>query len=108
MTVDADLRPRKTQLLFRKAELLDRMRRIEDDLDMPADPDWEENAVQMEDDEVLERLGHASQQEIKALDAALERIAAGTYGTCARCGAEIDSHRLDLLPHTPLCRHCAS
>mgnify|MGYP001088980676 CR=1 FL=1 len=41
------------------------------------------------------------------LRAALARIEDGTYGTCVRCGAVISAERLDVLPATPFCRHCA-
>jgi DnaK suppressor protein len=34
---------------------------------------------------------------------ALARIADGTYGTCAVCGAEIPEERLDAVPYATLC-----
>jgi DnaK suppressor protein len=40
------------------------------------------------------------------IDSALERIAAGTYGTCARCGAAISEERLEALPYATLCLEC--
>lgn len=40
------------------------------------------------------------------LDAALSRIAAGTYGFCSVCGDMIDTDRLAILPTATLClRH---
>ncbi|SFS03699.1 transcriptional regulator, TraR/DksA family [Microbacterium sp. cf046] len=42
------------------------------------------------------------------LDAALSRLAAGTYGTCASCGDAIPLERLRLLPAATLCVPCAS
>jgi DnaK suppressor protein len=45
--------------------------------------------------------------ELRALDAAGERLAAGTYGTCARCGRPIAPERLDALPATTTCIRCA-
>ncbi len=41
-------------------------------------------------------------------DAALERIADGSYGTCAHCGSSIPVARLEALPHTKLCVVCSS
>lgn len=38
--------------------------------------------------------------------AALERIDAGTYGTCARCGADIPTQRLEAVPSASLCIQC--
>lgn len=37
---------------------------------------------------------------------ALERIEAGTYGTCESCGEPIESARLKALPHASLCISC--
>lgn len=45
--------------------------------------------------------------ELRALDTAAERLAAGTYGTCARCGRPIAPERLDALPATTTCIRCA-
>jgi DnaK suppressor protein len=36
--------------------------------------------------------------ELREIDAALERIAAGTYGLCLRCGKPVDRARLELFP----------
>ena len=40
---------------------------------------------------------------IAEIDDALERIAAGTYGTCAVCGAAIPEERLAAVPYATLC-----
>ena len=56
---------------------------------------------------MLEGIGVSGQQELRMIEAALQRIAAGDYGDCVTCGAEIAEERLDLLPFTPFCRHCA-
>ncbi|MGB3438411.1 MAG: TraR/DksA C4-type zinc finger protein [Actinophytocola sp.] len=48
-----------------------------------------------------------SRAELRALDAASERLAAGTYGTCLRCGGPIGAERLDALPATTTCIRCA-
>jgi DnaK suppressor protein len=37
------------------------------------------------------------------IEAALERIAAGTYGSCAVCGEQIAEGRLEARPWTPFC-----
>ncbi len=36
--------------------------------------------------------------ELREIDAALERIGAGTYGFCMRCGKSMDRARLELFP----------
>ena len=38
---------------------------------------------------------------------ALERIEAGTFGRCENCGQEIGKERLDAIPYTRFCTHCA-
>jgi RNA polymerase-binding transcription factor DksA len=45
--------------------------------------------------------------ELRALDAAADRLAAGTYGTCVRCGGPIAAGRLDALPAATTCIRCA-
>lgn len=41
-----------------------------------------------------------------AIDAALQRIEDGTYGTCATCGQPIGAERLEALPWTTQCIDC--
>ena len=42
------------------------------------------------------------------LDRALARVNAGTYGTCARCGAPIAPERIAARPATRTCVACAA
>lgn len=42
------------------------------------------------------------------IDAALERLVAGTYGTCERCGQPIAPGRLEARPTARTCLDCAS
>ncbi|MFO1107489.1 MAG: TraR/DksA C4-type zinc finger protein [Amaricoccus sp.] len=94
---------REQQLRDRLAALTTRLRRIETELD-------EENGepeIERDDDEVLEDLGTAGLQEIRMIEAALDRVAQGSYGICVVCGDPIGEERLDILPHTPTCRDCA-
>lgn len=45
--------------------------------------------------------------EIKRIDAALERIADGEFGFCTTCGEDIEKKRLDYDPTVPTCIDCA-
>ena len=99
---------RKNALETRLGELKARIARIEDELEQPLSDSFAEQAVEREDEEVLEDLGAAGVQEVRMIEAALDRIATGAYGTCVRCGDPISEERLDVLPHTPLCRDCAA
>jgi RNA polymerase-binding transcription factor DksA len=94
-------------LKARMAELDARLRNIEDELDSHQSKDWEELAVEREEDEVLEGIGTSGLAEIERIRAALARIGEGEYGVCVRCGEEISAERLDVLPATPFCRNCA-
>ena len=49
----------------------------------------------------------AVDDELVQLDAALERLAAGSYGTCVRCGESIPIDRLRARPEAALCIACA-
>ncbi len=42
------------------------------------------------------------------VDAALERLDNGTYGTCQRCGKQINPERLEALPSAAYCIACQS
>ena len=44
--------------------------------------------------------------ELQAIDAAIERIEAGTFGECESCGGEIPKSRLKVIPHARLCIKC--
>lgn len=98
---------RKVQLQTRAAALTARLSGIETELVAPAPQDWEDHASERETDEVLESLGLSGQQELRQIAAALDRIAAGTYGVCTKCGSAIAPGRLDLVPDTPFCTDCA-
>ena len=112
---------RKKQLEARLAELDERLTDIEDHLDETPDPDWEENAVEHGGDDVRDvshelrsplarqrvALELARDGDPAHVSAALDRIENGTYGVCVKCGEDISEERLDLIPHTPLCKDCA-
>lgn len=99
---------REAALLARRAELQARITAVEAELDSHTNPDWEELATERETDEVLEAEGLAAQAELRAIKGALGRILTGDYGFCTRCGGEIAAGRLDTLPATPFCNHCAA
>jgi RNA polymerase-binding transcription factor DksA len=99
---------RKAALIARRDHLLARLTAIESALDAQPSPDWDDLAIEREDDEVLEATGLSAQHELRQIAAALQRITTGDYGTCATCGADIGEDRLDVLPYTPFCRTCAT
>src|SRR3954463_5805151 len=52
-------------------------------------------------------LMEADEGTLGSIDAALERIQDGTYGTCAQCEGVISKARLNAIPYTPVCIKCA-
>lgn len=74
----------------------------------PVERDFAEQVVQRENDEVVENLAGRLANELAAIDAALGRVAAGTYDRCANCGEGIDESRRDVLPLTAVCASCAA
>ena len=57
--------------------------------------------------EVLTRLSDREARELKAIDAALDRITSGTWGTCVTCGKAIAKDRLASIPEAATCVGCA-
>lgn len=45
-------------------------------------------------------------EEIRDIEAALQRLASGTYGICVRCGNSIDRERLNAYPTAKRCLPC--
>ncbi|MGE3744371.1 MAG: TraR/DksA family transcriptional regulator [Sphingomonadaceae bacterium] len=97
----------KARLEAQLADLKARLERIEQDLAEPLNADSSEQAVEMEDDASLEAQGLLLSRQIASVDRALERIVAGTYGECVRCGGQIGPARLEARPEAALCIDCA-
>ena len=55
-------------------------------------------ALQDVNQEIAFRLGERQSQTVAEIDEALRRIDEGTFGTCERCGKQIDERRLEALP----------
>ena len=65
--------------------------------------DWAEADVLNETDIAL--LGH-DLAELRDVDAALGRVASGSYGACTSCGLPIEPRRLEALPAAQTCMAC--
>lgn len=103
-----DVNKYQSMLQARQKELNARLHEIEEELESHSSKDWEELAVEREEDEVLEGLGTSGQDELVKIKAALARVDEGEFGFCVTCGTEISPERLDVVPHTPFCRDCAA
>lgn len=73
----------------------------------PLDPDFAEQAVEREHEEVMDALGEASRKELAAVNRAITRIESGDYGVCVDCGEKIPPARLKILPYSDRCVSCA-
>lgn len=102
-----DLNHYKKIITDRLQELDARMHEVDHELGEPKSADLNEQAIDIEDDEVLESLGAAAQKEIVLLRLALERISDGSYGICRKCDDPISDARLEAVPYAPLCKTCA-
>lgn len=100
----------KQKLESRQQELESRVTAINDDISHKHEPlssDWSEQALERENDEVLEALGNSSQNELRQIKLALKRIENGDYSSCISCTEAIPIKRLELVPHTIHCTSCA-
>jgi RNA polymerase-binding protein DksA len=55
----------------------------------------------------LDAVQREAAADLRAVDAALSRIADGTFGVCERCGRPIGIDRLNARPTAELCIDCA-
>lgn len=101
-----DAKAYETVLRDRQREIYSRLKKIDTDLGRTKLADDDDRAVEGENDEVLEEFGQAGEAELRAIEAALDRIARGTFGICVRCGGEISRERLAAVPHAALCERC--
>ncbi len=98
------------RLVARRQELATRAARAAADLRREHEPlsaDFSEQAVQRENDAVLQGISDAAHDELLLIDRALRRIERGEYFDCARCGTAIGEGRLEAVPYTDLCADCA-
>jgi len=70
--------------------------------------DQADDAGAMSDAERNSAILRNSQVLLEQVNHALSRLDAGTYGTCVRCGKEINPRRLEALPYVTLCVDCQS
>jgi DnaK suppressor protein len=100
----------KQALLTRRRTLLERHERVEADLQRRGDPlvgDWSDRAIQLQNDEALQAIDDAGQDELAAIQEAIQRLDRGLYGVCKECGIRIEPGRLQAL-HAVTCAGCAN
>jgi RNA polymerase-binding protein DksA len=97
----------RNRLLAEKAELEKRVNRIHEHARDPLEADSAEQAAQLGNVAVVSALETEAVEEIADIDAALQRLAAGTYGICVSCGEDIGTGRLKARPASAKCLDCA-
>ena len=108
MTEYQDIRQR---LMARHEEIRGRQNRVSQDLrhvENPLDTTMEEQAQELENDQVLEALDGSLREEMERIERALVRLDQGEYGVCETCGRLITLKRLEALPFTTQCVECAA
>jgi RNA polymerase-binding protein DksA len=101
----------RRQLLQERSLLLRQVASAEDDLrwlDANVEPERMDEGQERALALVLARLDQRGKAEIEAIDRALARIAAGSFGACAGCGRPIPTGRLEALPAADRCLRCAT
>lgn len=101
---------RKSELETLRADLKVRLSRYEAHQhreDGALEKDFEEQAAQTQNDEVVDSLETETRAELSQIEHALERIESGVGDECESCGEAIDPRRLQVLPYTTLCINCA-
>jgi len=100
----------KEELLSKKKVLTARLEKIEHNKIRPDGPlasDWEEQAVELENYELVDALEETELKELNMIDHALERMDKGIFGTCESCGSAIAEARIMAIPYSSICITCA-
>jgi RNA polymerase-binding transcription factor DksA len=98
------------QLLAQRRKLFAQVTHIEEDLlalTENIDPEMETEGQEENLNRLLDRLDERGKIEIESIDAALRRLADGTYGTCVDCGNAIPDSRLAAMLTAETCLGCA-
>jgi DnaK suppressor protein len=98
-------------LLVQRRHLLEQVAQLEDDLrllDENVEPETTEEGQERTIADMLERFDERERAELAAIERALERIDAGTYGVCLACGEPIPLARQRALPTAVTCVPCAA
>lgn len=110
LVAEQDLSQVKQALIARRHALLERHERVEGDLQRRDEllvGDWSDRAIQLQNDEALQTIDDARQDELSAIEEMLQRLGQGLYGICKECGDPIELARLRAL-HAVTCASCAS
>lgn len=74
----------------------------------PSNPDHGDLARIYDNRQRTLYLQSIAEEKLAHIEEALQRLDAGTYGLCVRCGEQIHPERLKALPYADLCVSCQS
>ena len=100
----------RRKLIDRRDEIKGRLNKVDQDIlhtNGAPDPDSGEQALERENDDVLEALGGIARSELEKINIALDSIDRGEYGICALCKKSIAVERLKAIPYADRCINCA-
>ena len=115
MAATVDIESVKRRLIEEREGVLEERRRLVEDtsrsMEEAVDEDGNDSHLADSASETLDRSIELSLEDnadhlIAAIDAALGRIEAGTYGQCERCAQPIAEERLEALPWATKCIEC--
>jgi RNA polymerase-binding protein DksA len=113
--VSVDIEAARRRLLEERARIFEEHAHLVEDtsrsMEEAVDEDGNDSHMADSASETLDRAIELSLEDnaehlLQAIDAALGRIDAGTYGQCAGCGGQVSPERLEALPWAGKCIDC--
>jgi len=104
-----DVERLRQKLEFQRHETRQFLRRLDQEvqsLDAEATQDSADRSVISLSKESLFERSSQRRTVLRLIEAALKRIADGSFGMCVGCGGEIQDQRLQALPWTQFCLRC--
>ena len=98
------------RLLQERSNLITRMMELSKDVHHRAEgetTDFSEQAMEIDNLDVLFKIDKASKHELHKINNALNRLSNNEYNLCVNCGKTISDKRLRALPCTDRCIDCA-
>lgn len=100
----------REQLIGKRNELLGRLQQLSGSVAHRREPlpaSFSEQAIELENLDVLFGLDEASRHELQCINVALERLDSNEYEICTLCANPIGTERLRAVPYTDVCIECA-
>lgn len=101
-----DLNAVRERLMALQAEYEQRIDQINQRLSHPPEDmanDWSDRAKLHQNDDATYSLRQEAVDQLAEVNAALQRLEAGSYGRCEVCGEDIETGRLSAMPEAVRC-----